>query len=101
MGTQDGRIKSSHTFALVESEDIVLLLPWLMAFSSGWDYRPRDAPREASEETKLERATSACRHAGGVKMAARNLLEKPRKARGKETWSTPGSIFPAKDHAAV
>ena len=74
----DGWIKKRQRFALVESGDIVLLLPWLMAFTRGRDSRPRDAALEASEEAKLERASSACRHAGGVKVAARNLLAEPR-----------------------
>ena len=30
----DGRIKRRERFALVESGDIVLLLPWLMAYTS-------------------------------------------------------------------
>ena len=70
----DGRIKRRQRFALVESGDIVLLLPWVMAFTRGGDSRPRDAAHEASEEAKLERASSACRDAGGVKVVARNLL---------------------------
>ena len=49
-----------------------------MAFTRGGDSRPRDAAHKASEEAKLERASSACRHAGGVRVAARNLLAEPR-----------------------
>ena len=79
----------------------MLLLPWLMAFTRGGDSRPRDAAHEASEEAKLERASSACRHAGGVKVAARNLLAEPRSPGTEETWSTLVSEFPSEDHAAV
>ena len=67
----------------------------------GGDSRPRDAAHEASEEAKLERASSACRHAGGAKVAARNLLAEPRSPRTEETWSTLVSKFPSEDHAAV
>ena len=63
---------------MAESGDILLLRPWLMAFTRGGDSRPRDAVHKASEEAKLERASSACRHAGGVRVAARNLLAEPR-----------------------
>ena len=35
----DGRIKRRQRFALVESGDIVLLLPWLMAYTSRRDSR--------------------------------------------------------------
>ena len=76
--SSDGRIKKRQRFALVESGDIVLLRPWLMAFTRGRDSRPRDDALEASEEAKLERASSACHNAGGVKVAARNLLAEPR-----------------------
>ena len=70
----DARIKKPERFALVESGDIVLLLPWLMAFTRGRKSRPSDAALEASEEAKLDRASSACHHAAGVKLAARNLM---------------------------
>ena len=71
--SSDGRIKRRQRFALVESGDIMLLLPWLMAFTRGGDSRQRDAAQEAWEEEKLERASSACNHAGEVKVAIRNL----------------------------
>ena len=65
-----GRMKRRQRFALVESSDIVLLLPWLMAFTREGDSRQWDAAQEASEEEKLERASSMCNHAGGVRVAA-------------------------------
>ena len=58
----------------MESRDVVLLLPWLVAFSRGGDSRQRDAPQEASEKEKLERASSECRHTGAAKVAARKLV---------------------------
>ena len=85
--SSDGRIKKRQRFALVESGDIVLLLPWLLAFTRGRD-SGRDAALEASEEGKLQRASSVCRHAGGLKVAARNLLAEPRSAGNEETWNT-------------
>ena len=97
----DGTIKKRQRFALVESGDIVLLLPWLMAFTRGRDSRPRDAALEASEEAKLERASSACRHAGGVKVAACNRLAEPRSEGDEEAWNTLLSKFPSEDHATV
>ena len=87
LDSPDGRIKRRQRFAWVEIEDIVLFLPWLMAYKRRRDSRQRDAAREASEEAKLERASSACRHAEGVKVAARTLLAEPRSAGNKETWS--------------
>ena len=79
----DGRIKKRQRFALVESGDVLFLLLWLVAFTRGRNSWPRDAALEASDEAKLERASSACRYAGGVKVAARNLLAEPR-SEGKE-----------------
>ena len=53
----DGRIKRRQRFALVESGDIVLLLPWIMSYTRRMDSRQRDAANETSEEAKLERAS--------------------------------------------
>ena len=77
----DGRIKRRQRCTLVESGDIVLLLPWLMAFTRVGNSRPRDAAHEASEEAKLERTSLACRRAGGIKVAAHTLLEEPLSAK--------------------
>ena len=86
---------------MVESGDIVVLLPWLTAFTGRRDSRPRDAAVEGLEEAKLERASSTCRHAGGVEVAARNLLVELRSEGNEETWNTLVSKFPPEDHAAV
>ena len=43
-----------------------MVLPWLMRFTRGGDSRQRDTAQEASDEEKLERASSVCSHAGGV-----------------------------------
>ena len=57
-------MKGRQRFALVESGDMALLLPWLTAFTRVRDSRQRDAGQEAPEEEKLERASSSCRYAG-------------------------------------
>ena len=53
----DGRIKRRQRFALVESGDIVVLLPWLMAYTRQRDSRQRESADEV--EAKLERESSA------------------------------------------
>ena len=85
----------------MESGDIVFLFPWLMAYTRRRDSGQRDAANEASEEAKLERASWTCRHAGGVKVAARILLAEPRSAGNEETWSTLVAKFLSEYHAAV
>ena len=60
-----------------------------------------NAAQEAFEEAKLERASSTCRHVGGVKVTARNLVAEPRSAGNEETWNTLVAKFPPEDHAAV
>ena len=80
---------------------LVLLLPWLMSFTGGGDSRLRDATQEGSEEEKRERASSACSDAGRIKVAARNLLVKPRSAENEETWNTLVAKFPYDDQAPV
>ena len=97
----DGRIKKRQRFALVESGVILLLLLWLVAFTRGRDSRSRDAALVASEEAKLERASSACHHTGGVKVAARNLLAEPRSEGNEEAYNTLVSKFPSEDHAVA
>ena len=46
------------------------------------------------EEAKLERASSACHHAGRIKVAARTLLSEPRSAGNEKTWTTWPSFLP-------
>lgn len=62
---------------------------------------PPDAPQQASEEMELERASSACRHAGGVKFAERAILAKPRTAGNEESSATLAVKFPPGCHTAV
>ena len=84
----DGRIKRRQRFVLVESADIVFLLPWLMVFTRGGDSMQRHAAQEASEEEKLEKAPSACSQVRRVKVTARNVRAEPRSAGNEETWNT-------------
>ena len=93
----DGRIKRRQRFALVESGDTVFLLPWLIVYTRRSKKRQRDAAHDASEEAKLERASSVCRHAGGVKVATHTLLAEPNSAGSEETWSTSVAKFPSED----
>ena len=79
----------------------MLLLLWLKAYTRRVDLRQRDAAQGESDEAKLERVSSACRHAGRLKMAARNLLAESRSARNEETWSKLVAMFSPEDHAAV
>ena len=97
----DSRINRRQRFALVENGGIVLLVPWLMAFTSGGDSRQRDAAQEASKKEKLERALSACSHTGWFKVAARNLPAEPRSAGNDKTWNALVAKFPSENHAAV
>ena len=85
----------------MESGDIVLLLPWLMAYTKRRDSRQRDAAYEASKEAKLKLASFACRQAGGVKVAAHTLLAELRLAGNEETWGMLEAKFASGDHAAV
>ena len=72
-----------------------------MVLTRGGDSRQRDAGQEAPEEEKLERASSACSRAGGVKVAARNRLVEPRSARKEGTWNILVAKLPSEDHATV
>ena len=72
-----------------------------MAYSRPGDVRKRDAAQEASDEAILASASSACRHVGGIQVAARSLLTEPRSAGNEETWATLMAELRPEDHAAV
>ena len=92
----DGRIRTRQRFALVESgAHGVWRTPGKGTRGNGMP------PEEASAEAKLERASSACRHAEGVKVAARNLLAEPRSEGNEEAYNTLVSKFPSEDHAVA
>lgn len=67
----------------MQSGDIVLLLSWLMAYTRRGNTRLRYVAQKVSEEANLERASSACGNAGGMEVAARPLLAKPRSQAAK------------------
>ena len=96
----DDRFKRRQRFALVENGDAVSLLPWMMAYTRRGGARQRDAAQEASKEAQLERASSACRHTGGVKVASRTLRAESRSARNEKTLAMLGVKFQPEDHTA-
>lgn len=59
------------------------------------------SPKNHSEQENLERASSACCHAGGMEVTARTLPAKPCVAGNDETWSTLVAKFPSVDHTAA
>lgn len=66
--------------ALVESGDIVPLLPWLLAYTRRRGLGVTGChPKKASEEAKFQRVSLACCRAGRVGVVEpRNLLVEPR-----------------------
>ena len=64
----DDRIKSRQGFALVESGDTVLLIPWLMPYPRQRDQRRREATQETPEQGEVKPASSVCRYEGGIKV---------------------------------
>ena len=63
-----------------------------------------EAKRPAREETDADicqRASSACRHRGGVTAAACSLLAEPRAPGNKETWERVKSKFPEENQTCV
>ena len=76
--SQDSRVKRRERFASVERGDITLILSWLMEYTSRASTRLKGPTYEATDAVKYERASSACRHSGGVSAAARSFLAEPR-----------------------
>ena len=76
--SQDSRVKRRERFAYIERGDITLILPWLMEYTSRASTRLKGPTYEATDAVKYERASSACRHSGGVSAAARSFLAEPR-----------------------
>lgn len=58
-------------------------------------------PRNLGGQAKLERASWACRHRGGLKVAACALLAKPCSAGNRERWAMLVAKFSPKDYTAV
>ena len=53
------------------------------------------SPR-AAEATKYERASSSCRHSGGVSIAARGLLAEPRALGNEVSWEGVKAEIPGR-----
>ena len=89
------RVKSA------ERGDLTTILPWLVDYTEGAATRlPGPAPEE-TDPAKFERAASACRHQGGITVAARGLLAEPRAPGNYATWTTVKAKFPAEDRNSV
>ena len=99
--SQDGRVNRRERFASVERGDITLLLPWLMGYARRTSARRSDSAREATDEAKVKRASSACRHPGCVAVAARSPLAEPRVPRNEATWERVKAKFPDEDHFSI
>ena len=99
--SQDGRVTRRERFASVERGDITLLLPWLMGYTRRASARRSDLAHEATDEAKLKRASSACRHPGGVTVATRSLLTEPRAPGNEATWEHVIDKFPDEDQTSV
>ena len=63
--------------------------------------RFRGPAHEATDAAKYERAASACRHQGGITVAARGLLAEPRGLGNGPTWTIVKVKFPEEDRNSV
>ena len=88
-------------FKSVERADLTTILPWLMEYAEGTATRLRGPAREATDAAKFKSAASACRHPGGITIAARGLLEGPRAPRNEVTWTIVKVKFPEDDQNSV
>ena len=73
----------------------------MMEYTSRASTRRRGPTYEATDAAKYERASSACRHSGGVSAAARSLLAEPRATGDQVTWERVKAKFPGEDRASV
>ena len=94
-------MKRRERFASAERGDLTLLLPWLMECSHRTSTRQSDHAGEETDADMFKRASSACRHRGGVTVAARSLLAEPRAPGNKETWERVKAQFPEENQACV
>lgn len=80
----EGRIKRRQRFTLMDSGDMVTLLPCLIVYTRREDTRPPDASQKASDG----RAPLACRPVAGANAAARTLPEILHSAGNEGAWIT-------------
>ena len=91
-------------FKSAEGGDLTTILPWHMEYTEGTATRLRGPAREATDAVKFERAASACRHQGGITVAACILLAESRAPGNEATWTTVKASFrkktetPSKQH---
>ena len=78
-------MKRRERFASAERGDLTLLLPWLMEYTRRTSTRQIGQARGETDADMFKRALSACRHRGGVTVAARSFLAKPRAPGNEET----------------
>ena len=99
--SQDGRMNRMERLKSAEKGDLTTILPWFMECTEGAATRLRGAVRAATDAAKFERAALACRHQGGIAVAARSLLAEPRTPGNEATWTTVKEKFPEEDRNSV
>ena len=72
-----------------------------MGYTRRASARRSDLAHEATGEAKFKRASSACRHPGGVTVAARSLLAEPRAPGSEATWERVTDKFPDEDQTSA
>ena len=85
----------------VKRGDLTTILPWLMEYTEGTATRLRGPARKATDVAKFERAASACRHQGGITVAARSHLAEPRAPGNEDTRTTKKAKFSDEERNSV
>ena len=99
--SQDGRMKRRERVASAKHGDLTLLLPWLMEYTRRTSTMQNDQAHEETDADMLKSASSACRHRGGVTVAACSFLPEPRAPGNEETWERVKANFPEENQACV
>ena len=94
-------MKRRERFASAERGDLTLLLPWLMEYTRRTSTRQSGQAREETDAHMFNGASSACRHRGGVTVAARSLLAEPRAPGNEETGERVKARFAEEDQTRV
>lgn len=77
------------------------MVSWLMGHTRRASAMCSDPAHQATDETNFKRTSSACRHPGGVTVAARGLLAEPRAPGSEATWERVEAKFPDEDPASI
>ena len=72
-----------------------------MGYTHQASARRSNPAHDATGEAKFKRASSACRHRGGVTIAARSLLAEPRAPGSEATWERVKAKFPDEDQPSI